>query len=129
MNYASINVCPYCHGLMEKKPAPFYYHNHYIGKFEAYVCSECHRKFFTEEAYNEIMKIPIFPKDFSNFIENSLINRTFGVSIQPSMIPLDKEAFMVRISSLSPSETDSELINSGNNGLISSSTKYINTSE
>lgn len=54
---------------MELKKAPFQLHGKFMGTFEAYVCPNCHRKFFTQKAFEEIMKIPIFPDDFSDFIE------------------------------------------------------------
>ncbi|MEM3845819.1 MAG: hypothetical protein QXU98_08970 [Candidatus Parvarchaeota archaeon] len=60
----NVNVCPNCSSIMEKKLAPFKYHGMYIGMFDAYVCPVCHRTYFTEKAYKEIMDMPL---DFDNY--------------------------------------------------------------
>lgn len=68
----NIEKCPYCSSTMKKTKAPFKYHGSYIGKFDAYVCNECNRTYFTEKAYKEIMKLPLNPdeqNDFSDFVD------------------------------------------------------------
>jgi len=55
MNKFNINKCPNCGSKMNLSKAPFFYHGSYIGLFEAYKCSFCHRVYFTERAYKEIM--------------------------------------------------------------------------
>ncbi len=55
---------------MNLSKAPFnigIYHNTYMGLFEAYKCSFCHRTYFTEMAYKEIMSTPVSLKDFTPF--------------------------------------------------------------
>jgi len=63
----NVNICPHCSSEMEKKLVPFKYHGMYIGRFDAYVCSLCHRTYFTEKAYREIMDLPLDPKEYSDF--------------------------------------------------------------
>ena len=65
----NINECPNCGGTMRLKNAPFRYHGDYIGNFEAFVCSICHHMYFTENAKDEIMAVPIELKDFGPFVE------------------------------------------------------------
>ncbi|MGC8726326.1 MAG: hypothetical protein ACP5RS_07145 [Thermoplasmata archaeon] len=74
MRHTNVNECPSCHKQMKKGMAPFHFHGKYIGLFEAYICDYCHRKFFTDGAYYEIMKFPTSLDDFSDFIDQKPIH-------------------------------------------------------
>jgi transposase-like protein len=52
-------ICPYCSSVMVHKKLPFIYHGRYTGSFDGYSCPLCHRKYFTEKAYKQIMKLPL----------------------------------------------------------------------
>ena len=65
----NITTCPYCSSKMEKTKAPFRYHGSYIGKFDAYVCTNCKRIYFTEKTYNDIMQLPLNPEEQDNYSE------------------------------------------------------------
>ncbi len=83
MKKSNINECPYCGSIMELSEAPFIYHGSYLGLFEAYICHNCRRVYFTERAYREIMRVPISLEDFTQFEDQSSINQTV---ITPSLI-------------------------------------------
>ncbi|AAT43519.1 DUF7479 domain-containing protein [Picrophilus oshimae] len=51
-----VKVCPHCNINMELKNAPFIYKGTSLGDYEAYVCPNCGRAFFTEESYKTITK-------------------------------------------------------------------------
>jgi uncharacterized protein with PIN domain len=61
--------CPNCHSDMTLSKAPYIYHGAYLGLFEAYKCSFCYRVYFTEKAFQEIMKVPTSLEDFGPFVE------------------------------------------------------------
>ncbi len=65
----NVSECPYCHSTMVLSKAPFLYHGSYIGLFEAYICNNCKRIYFTEKSYKEIMAVPISLEDFLPFEE------------------------------------------------------------
>ncbi|MDA8054182.1 MAG: hypothetical protein M0Z77_00850 [Thermoplasmatales archaeon] len=65
----NVNICPNCSSRMERRLAPFKYHGMYIGRFDAYVCSFCHRTYFTEKTYKEVMDLPLNPDNYSDFSE------------------------------------------------------------
>jgi hypothetical protein len=58
---------------MEMGTAPFRFHGSYVGKFEAYVCPRCKRVYFTENAYNDVMEIPLNPDEASDFSDEVLM--------------------------------------------------------
>ncbi len=70
----NVDECPYCHSEMRRGLAPFHFHGSYIGQFEAYICNFCHRVFFTERAYHEIMEVPTSADDFLDFVDQKVID-------------------------------------------------------
>ncbi len=68
----NIDICPNCSSKMEKKLTPFKYHGTYIGRYDAYVCNLCHRIYFTEGAYNEIMDLPLNPDETREFSDETV---------------------------------------------------------
>lgn len=80
-NKGNINVCPNCSSRMEKRLAPFRYHGMYIGKFDAYVCNLCHRTYFTENTYKEVMALPLNPNDYGDFSEETHLPSVKSFSI------------------------------------------------
>ncbi len=75
MTKLNINECPYCHSIMMLSKAPFLYHGSYIGLFEAYICHHCMRVYFTERAYEKIMRVPTSLEDFTPFEDQQSVNQ------------------------------------------------------
>ncbi len=63
MSINNITVCPHCNLDMELKMAPFERDGATIGNFEAYVCSNCGRVFYTDNGYNELNKFTMKKKN------------------------------------------------------------------
>ena len=63
MSINNITVCPHCNLDMELKMAPFERDGVTIGNFEAYVCPNCGRVFYTDNGYNELHKFTMKKKN------------------------------------------------------------------
>jgi uncharacterized protein with PIN domain len=63
MSINNITVCPHCNLDMELKMAPFERDGAIIGNFEAYVCPNCGRVFYTDNGYNELNKFTMKKKN------------------------------------------------------------------
>ena len=63
MSINNITVCPHCNLDMELKMAPFEREGVIIGNFEAYVCPNCGRVFYTDNGYNELNKFTMKKKN------------------------------------------------------------------
>ncbi len=63
MTINNITVCPHCNLNMELKMAPFERDGVAIGNFEAYVCPNCGRVFYTDNGYNELNKFTMKKKN------------------------------------------------------------------
>ena len=63
MSINNITVCPHCNLNMELKMAPFERDRVAIGNFEAYVCPNCGRIFYTDNGYNELNKFTMKKKN------------------------------------------------------------------
>jgi hypothetical protein len=84
---SNLDECPYCHFKMKKGMAPFLFHGSYLGQFEAYICDFCHRNFFTEKAYREIMMVPTSLDDFTSFVDQE--NQNSSISKEPLLTLLE----------------------------------------
>ena len=63
MSVNNITVCPHCNLNMELKMAPFERDGVIIGNFEAYVCPNCGRAFYTDNGYQELNKFTMKKKN------------------------------------------------------------------
>ena len=63
MSINNITVCPHCNLDMELRMAPFERDGIIIGNFEAYVCPNCGRVFYTDNGYNELNKFTMKKKN------------------------------------------------------------------
>ena len=106
----NITTCPYCSSTMEKTEAPFRYRGSYIGKFDAYVCSNCKRVYFTEKAYNDIMQLPLNPDEQDNYSET--VNMPSVTAISVPIIITRKENEVTS----SPNLPQIEVITTGTEG-------------
>ncbi|MEM0139607.1 MAG: hypothetical protein QXZ44_03230 [Ferroplasma sp.] len=59
----NIKVCPHCELEMELKEAPYMEGDKKIGDFEAYVCPNCGRVFYTSNGYAELNKFIMKKKE------------------------------------------------------------------
>ena len=63
MSINNITVCRHCNLDMELKMAPFEMDGVTIGNFEAYVCPNCGRVFYSDNGYNELNKFTMKKKN------------------------------------------------------------------
>ena len=63
MSINNITVCPHCNLDMELKSAPYEQKNVTLGEFEAYVCPNCGRVFYTDKGYEGINKFSMKKKN------------------------------------------------------------------
>ena len=63
MSVNNITVCPHCNLNMELKMAPFERDGIALGSFEAYVCPNCGRAFYTDNGYQELNKFTMKKKN------------------------------------------------------------------
>jgi DNA-directed RNA polymerase subunit RPC12/RpoP len=103
----NITTCPYCSSTMKKTEAPFKYHGSYIGKFDAYVCTNCKRVYFTEKAYKDIMQLPLNPDEQSNYSET--VNMPSVTAISAPIVITRKENEVTS----SPNPSQIEVITTG----------------
>lgn len=63
MSVNNVTVCPHCNLDMELKMAPYSIGETKVGEFEAYVCPNCGRAFYTDNGYSEINKFTMKRKN------------------------------------------------------------------
>ena len=63
MSVNNITVCPHCNLDMELKMAPYEKDGVTVGNFEAYVCPNCGRVFYTDKGYEELNKFTMKKKN------------------------------------------------------------------